>query len=123
MSLPAEILEIATGIVEACDEGALASRALMDRSDVSPELGQLLTELRGHMISIRAEGYRLKGSVGAANATGLVEHAKPVPQQEVLLDLPLITDAVPRVATGHPPRHAPVLSGKDLAAGERRSED
>lgn len=118
-NLPAEILEIATGLVEACDEGALASRALMGRSDVSPELLQLLTELRGHMISIRAEGYRLKCSVGAAKATGLVERKAPVPQQEVLLELPAITAAPQRCPTSHPPRHEPVLSGKDLASGER----
>lgn len=119
MSLPAEILEVATGLVEACDEGSLASRALMGRTDVSPELMILLTELRGFMVSIRAEGHKIKTLVGAAGMTGQVERKAAPPQQEILLELPAIADLEHRT-TGHPPRHPePVISGKDLAAGER----
>ena len=116
-TLPAEILEVARGIVESCDDGALASRALMQRTDVSPELLQLLTELRGFIIEIRAEAHKLKGLVGAANMTAQLVQSVPDAQQHVPteLELPLIPAARP---TGHPPRHAPVLCGKDLAAGE-----
>lgn len=119
MSIRAEILEITDGLISACDEGGLASRALMSRSDVSDELSQLLTELRGFMVTVRAEGHKLKALIGSANMTGQLEPAKPVPQQTELLELPLITEESSRAPIGHPPRHAPVLSGKDLAAGER----
>lgn len=121
MSLPAEILEVATGLVEACDEGSLASRALMGRTDVSPELMGLLTELRGFMISIRAEGHRMKALVGAAGMTGQVERplGPPVVQQEIVLELPAMPDAGHRVPTKPPLRRDLSLCGKDLAAGER----
>ena len=119
-TLSSEILEVARGIVESCDDGALASRALMQRTDVSPELLQLLTELRGFIIEIRAEAHKLKGLVGAANMTAQLVPSVPSSPQRVPtdLELPLITDTQQRVPTGHPPRHAPVLCGKDLAAGE-----
>ena len=113
-TLPAEILDVARGIVESCDDGALASRALMQRTDVSPELLQLLTELRGFIIEIRAEAHKLKGLVGAANTIGQL----PTSEAPRTLELPLITDAPQRIPTGHPPRHMHVLSRKDLAAGE-----
>ena len=117
-TLPAEILDVARGIVESCDDGALASRALMQRTDVSPELLQLLTELRGFIIEIRAEAHKLKGLVGAANMTAQLVPSVPSSPQRVPteLELPLIPAGRP---TGHPPRHLPGLPGKDLAAGER----
>lgn len=118
MSLPAEILEVANGIVESCDDGALASRALMQRTDVSPELLQLITELRGFIIEVRAEAYKLKSLVGAANTLGQL----PTSEAPRTLELPLITDTQQRVPTGHPPRHMHVLSRKDLAAGEHADE-
>lgn len=119
--LPAEIRDTAEEIRAAADEGALASRALMGRGDVSPELALLLTELRGFFVCMRAEAHRLQGLIGAAVMTSQVETQETLPPGRMALpgELPLLVDVPPRAVMGHPPRHAPALPGKDLAAGER----
>ena len=124
MSLPADIVQSASVLVGECDATLATHKAIVAQAILLGLPKEFVQRLQGEQVelaSTRGKAWKLKGECAAAVMTGQVEQSIPAAPQRVPteLELPLITDTRQRVPTGHPPRHAPVLCGKDRAAGER----
>jgi hypothetical protein len=113
MSLHAEIAQKVTDMVEAADTGSMASRALMGRRDASPELMELLTQLRGYFVEVRAAAYELKKLIGAANMVG-----EDLGTKTTGTGAPRLMELSLMDLHSRPPRHGPLLDRRMAAAGE-----
>ena len=119
MSLPADIVQSAQVLIEECDATIATQKSIVAQAilmGLDEAFVRRLRTVEVEMASTRGKAWKLKGECAAAVMTGQAEQPMPDTQQRV--PAALITDTQWRVPAGHPPRHAPVLCGKDLAAGE-----